>query len=186
MADDTERAVLRALGSPVRQSILDRLARGRATSADLARELDSNTGVTSYHLRKLAKVGLVELDEERGRSRFWKRSDADVRFRDPHQSVDRRAARSVVDARLSGLATAVEAYVDRTDLEPEWREAALFSQSSLELRADELADFAQAYLTLLRRWSRRRPTGRARARAVRLELFAFPHDHDHDQEQERQ
>jgi DNA-binding transcriptional ArsR family regulator len=176
--DETEAAVLRALGNPVRRAILDRLAQGRATGAVLARELGSNTGVTSYHLRELAKVGLVELDETQGRSLFWRLGEADVRFRDPHESVDRAAAQAVVDERLSGLATAVDVYLQRPDLEPEWREAALFSQSTLELTLDELAEFAAAYLELLRRWSSPRATRRTEARAVRLELFAFPVDHE--------
>jgi DNA-binding transcriptional ArsR family regulator len=179
--DDTEAAVLRVLGNPVRRAILDRLAHGRSTSAELARELRSNTGVTSYHLRELAKVGLVELDETKGRSRFWRLADADVRFRDPHQSIDGAAAQAVVDERLSRLSTAVDAYLSRTDLEPEWRETALFSESFLELTVAELAEFTAAYLKLLHRWSSHRPTGRSGARTVHLELFAFPHD----QEQER-
>jgi hypothetical protein len=78
------------------------------------------------------------------------------------------------------LATAVDVYLQRPDLEPEWREAALFSQSTLELTPDELAEFAAAYLELLRRWSSPRPTRRTEARAVRLELFAFPVDHEQE------
>ena len=175
-----EAAVLRALSNPVRHAILDRLGRGRATGTNLARELDSNTGVMSYHLRELAKAGLVELEETRGRAQFWRLSAVDVRFRDPHQSADPEAAQSTIDARLSGLATAVDHYVARTDLEPAWREAALFSHSSLELTAVELAEFTSAYLGLLSRWSSRRSTGRSGARAVRLDLAAFPHDHGQD------
>jgi DNA-binding transcriptional ArsR family regulator len=174
-----EAAILRALGNPVRRAILDRLGSRRLTGAGLARELDSNTGVMSYHLRALAKAGLVELDETRGRAQFWRLTNVDIRFRDPRQSVDPTAALSVIDARLSGLATAVDRYVERTDLEPTWREAALFSESSLELTADELAEFTRNYLKLLSRWtSRFRPTGRSGVRPVRLDLFAFPHDHD--------
>ncbi|MGH3492091.1 MAG: ArsR/SmtB family transcription factor [Sciscionella sp.] len=172
--DAPEAAVLRALGNPVRRAILDRLGHGRSTGAELARGLDSNTGVVSYHLRELAKVGLVELDETRGRAQFWRLSEVDLRFRDPRQSTDPEAAQSIVDARLSGLATAVDHYVARTDLEPAWRQAALFSESSLELTADELAAFTSSYLELLGRWSSNRPPARPGSRAVRLDLFAFP------------
>lgn len=86
----------------------------------------------------------------------------------------------MVDARLSGLATAVDRYVARTDLERAWREAALFSESSLELTADELAEFTRAYLEPLSRWSSHRSTGRPGVWAVRLDLFAFPHDRGQD------
>src|SRR5215213_7369722 len=49
----SEIAVLRALASTMRRAILDHLGQGPATSAMLARALDSNTGVMSYHLREL-------------------------------------------------------------------------------------------------------------------------------------
>ena len=82
-------------------------------------------------------------------AQFWRLGDVDLRFRDPRQSADPEAAQSIVDARLSGLATAVDQYLARTDVEPAWREAALFSESALELTADELAAFTRAYLDLL-------------------------------------
>jgi hypothetical protein len=75
----------------------------------------------------------------------------------------------VVDERLSGVATAVDVYVSRGDLGREWREASLFSRSSIELTAAEPAE-------LLRRWASHRPTGRSRAFAVRVDPFEFAHD----------
>src|SRR4029453_9584821 len=39
---------------------------GPATATALARSLDTNTGATSYHLRKLASVGLAGEAEEGG------------------------------------------------------------------------------------------------------------------------
>jgi DNA-binding transcriptional ArsR family regulator len=180
--DAAETAVLRALGSPVRQAILDRLARGASTGAELARALDSNTGVMSYHLRELASAGLVERDETRGRAQFWRLARTDVRFGDPGRSTDPKAARSVIDARLGSLAAAVERYLGRDDLDDRWRDAALFSQSALQLTVDELAAFATAYLKLLRRSSgERSPAGQSGApppRPVRINLFAFPDDPD--------
>jgi DNA-binding transcriptional ArsR family regulator len=162
----------------MRRAIVDHLGRGPATSAILARALDSNTGVMSYHLRELAKAGLIERDMSRGRERFWRLASRDLRFRDPQDSDDADTARAVIDARLAGLATSVDGYLYRDDLEPAWREAALFSQSTLILTAEELAEFAEAYLELVRRWSK---TAGARSaepatRAVRLALFAFPSD----------
>jgi DNA-binding transcriptional ArsR family regulator len=175
---DPEIAVLRALGSKARQAIIDHLGRGPATSAMLARGLDSNTGVMSYHLRELAKAGLIERDVSRGRAQFWRVASGEVRFRDPQDSSVPALAQSVIDLRLAGLAAAVDGYLRRDDLSPAWRHAALFSQSALTLTAEELAEFAQAYLELVRRWS---DTARARSagpetRAVRLALFAFPTD----------
>lgn len=67
-------AALRVLAHPLRSRLLAALrVYGPATSTTLARRLDTNTGATSYHLRKLAEVGLVEEDPERGsaRERWW-------------------------------------------------------------------------------------------------------------------
>jgi len=144
----------------------------------LARALDSNTGVMSYHLRELAKVGLIERDVSQGRAQFWRVAPGDVRFRDPQDSAVPALARSVIDMRLAGLAASVEGYLHRDDLSPAWRDAALFSQSALALTAAELTEFAQAYLELVRRWSETARTRSAgpETRAVRLALFAFPDD----------
>ncbi len=175
---ESETAVLRALGSKVRQRILDQLGRGPATSAMLARALDSNTGVMSYQLRELAKADLVERDVSRGRAKFWRLAPGETRFRDPQESSAPTLARSVIDLRLAGLGASVEGYLGRDDLSPAWREAALFSQSALVLTSDELAQLGEAYLDLVRTWAevaRDRTVGPG-SRAVRLALFAFPDD----------
>ncbi|MFI6459997.1 ArsR/SmtB family transcription factor [Streptomyces sp. NPDC050538] len=57
-------AALKALAQPRRQRMLQHLTlHGPATSATLARALGLNTGSTSYHLRELARYGLVEETE---------------------------------------------------------------------------------------------------------------------------
>src|SRR5215207_6642882 len=66
---------LRALAHPLRSRLLGALRfHGPATSTALAARLGTNSGATSYHLRQLAEVGLVEDDEERsnGRDRWWR------------------------------------------------------------------------------------------------------------------
>ena len=173
-----EIVVLRALASQVRQDVLDHLDTGPATSAMLARALESNTGVMSYHLRELAKAGLIERDVSRGRSRFWRLASVDVRFSDPQDSAAPAMAQSVIDMRLAGLGTSVNAYLRRDDLDPAWRDSALFSQAAITLTAAELAEFAEAYLQLVQRWSKSstRAAADTEIRAVHLALFAFPAD----------
>jgi DNA-binding transcriptional ArsR family regulator len=58
---------------PLRTRLLGRLRTGGpATATTLARDLDTNSGATSYHLRRLAEVDLVtELPDGRGRERWW-------------------------------------------------------------------------------------------------------------------
>src|SRR6478735_12597025 len=68
--------ILRAISHPVRNRILTELtASGSMRAADLARELDIPANQASFHLRQLAKYGLVEEDPEAARDkrdRVWR------------------------------------------------------------------------------------------------------------------
>ena len=70
-------AELRALAHPLRLRMLGLLREGPATASRLGRALGESSGATSYHLRVLASVGMVEEDVERGnaRERWWRRPD---------------------------------------------------------------------------------------------------------------
>ena len=66
---------LRALAHPLRLRLLGALRLyGPATATELARRLDTNSGQTSYHLRQLAGVGLIEDDPDHStaRDRYWR------------------------------------------------------------------------------------------------------------------
>jgi DNA-binding transcriptional ArsR family regulator len=64
---------LLVLAHPLRARLLSELRlHGASTATTLAARLATNTGATSYHLRKLAEVGLVEeTGQGRGKQRFW-------------------------------------------------------------------------------------------------------------------
>jgi DNA-binding transcriptional ArsR family regulator len=67
-------ARVRAAAHPLRLRLLEVLREGPATASRLARRLGESSGATSYHLRVLAKHGLIEEDERRGgRERWWRR-----------------------------------------------------------------------------------------------------------------
>jgi DNA-binding transcriptional ArsR family regulator len=71
----TDPAALEALAHPLRNRLLGLLRTdGPATASGLAQRVGESSGVTSYHLRKLAEVGFVEEDTERGtrRERWWR------------------------------------------------------------------------------------------------------------------
>lgn len=67
-------AAFKALAHPLRMHMFHRLEKGPATATMLAEELNESTGSTSYHLRQLARHGLIEQDPDRGtaRERWWK------------------------------------------------------------------------------------------------------------------
>jgi DNA-binding transcriptional ArsR family regulator len=67
---------VKVLAHPLRSRVLSRLRTGGpATATDLAAALSTNTGATSYHLRKLESVGLVtDTGEGEGKRRLWRAS----------------------------------------------------------------------------------------------------------------
>ncbi len=69
-------AGLRTLAHPLRSRLLTQLRlAGPATATGLADALETNSGATSYHLRRLAEVGLItETGTGRGRERVWRAS----------------------------------------------------------------------------------------------------------------
>lgn len=64
---------LRVLAHPLRSRLLSQLRlHGSATATELADRLETNTGATSYHLRKLESVGLVsDTGTGAGKRRVW-------------------------------------------------------------------------------------------------------------------
>jgi DNA-binding transcriptional ArsR family regulator len=65
---------VKVLAHPLRSRVLSRLrTAGPATATDLAAALSTNTGATSYHLRKLESVGLVtDTGNGEGKRRLWR------------------------------------------------------------------------------------------------------------------
>lgn len=70
---DLSPAAVRALTHPLRSRLLTTLReQGGATATELARDLGTNTGATSYHLRQLEKAGLViDTGDGDGKRRLW-------------------------------------------------------------------------------------------------------------------
>nr|WP_055505282.1 winged helix-turn-helix domain-containing protein [Nonomuraea pusilla] len=67
--------LLKVVAHPLRVRLLGRLrAQGPATASELGRAVGESSGLTSYHLRELAKHGFIEEDPEQrdGRERRWR------------------------------------------------------------------------------------------------------------------
>ncbi|HYO19125.1 MAG TPA: helix-turn-helix domain-containing protein, partial [Dermatophilaceae bacterium] len=75
LPEDTrsDAAAVRTLAHPLRSRLFGALRRGGpGTATSLAAQLGTNSGATSYHLRKLAEVGLVvDAPGRTGRERHW-------------------------------------------------------------------------------------------------------------------
>src|SRR5450759_5650322 len=88
-----DRSALAMLAHPLRSRLLDELRlSGPATATTLAAVLHTNSGATSYHLRKLAQAALVvDSGQGRGRQRLWN-ANTEIRPRDEDPGDDADAA----------------------------------------------------------------------------------------------
>ncbi|MDP9443144.1 MAG: helix-turn-helix domain-containing protein [Actinomycetota bacterium] len=130
-------AQLRALAHPLRARLLSALrAYGPATATGLARRLQTNTGATSYHLRRLGAVGLIEEDRARstGRERCWRAAHDVTSWSERNFDADpddRAAADWLLGHHVRLTSRWLHDWVEtRRDWPPEWRDAA--DQSDLE------------------------------------------------------
>ena len=144
---------MRALAHPTRLTLLELLAReGSLTATQASALLGESSASASYHLRQLAKYGFVEhAGQGPGRERPWRPAARGQRWSDVSPDPQTAAAAKVLSRVL--LEREFDAAIDWVegayDLPPEWRDAALGSQSILYMTLDELRDFASRYQALL-------------------------------------
>ena len=169
---------LKALAHPRRQAVLRHLElHGPATSAELARALDLNTGATSYHLRELARYGFVTEAPERahGRERWWRAVRADLRF--PRRSSQDPQVRETVDE-MNRLAFEADlelfAESQRHAGDGAWADALPYSRGSIQVTPEEMHRFFEEYIALLNRYKRADGEAPPGARTVLTRFLAFP------------
>jgi DNA-binding transcriptional ArsR family regulator len=172
---------IRVLAQPLRTRLLTALRTGGpATATALAKVLGTNTGATSYHLRRLASVGLVEeTDDGRGRERWWRASTPSHGWteRDVAGDPDAEAASDWLRRHyLRSFVQRYEHWLDRSgDESLDWRDAAEFGDAEMRLSPDDLRAFQAELLELLERYQRHYPE-RPDARRVAFYYHAFPVD----------
>ena len=121
-------AALRALAHPLRSRMLSQLRlHGPATATELADVLDTNTGATSYHLRRLEEVGLVtDTGTGAGKRRVWQASSRGHDWEPSDFAGDPEAEASLAWLARhyhSTLTERVERWADRSPAwPPEWRD----------------------------------------------------------------
>jgi DNA-binding transcriptional ArsR family regulator len=171
---------LRVLAHPLRSRLLTALRTGGpATATTLARALDTNTGATSYHLRKLASVGLVEeTDDGRGRERWWRPSTQSHGWTERDIAGDPEAEAASDWLRrhyLHSFVERYEAWLDESERWPlDWRAAAESGDTALRVTPAQLAAFETELLALLDRYRDPSP-GDAGARTVEVFYHTVPH-----------
>src|SRR5579875_3810365 len=166
---------LRALAHPLRLALLDRLmAFGEQTAAQCAEVVGSTASNCSYHLRALARVGLVERGESGdGRERPWRSCATGLEF-EPAPDTLVRTVDALTLAREEELTR--RALAAHGELAPEWQAAETNHSYGLRLSADELAQLVSEIDQLVRPYiGLTRGPAPAGAEVVHLRLLAFRH-----------
>lgn len=174
-------AQLRVLAHPLRSRLLGALRLyGPDTSTGLARRLETNSGATSYHLRKLAEVGLVEEDAERGvrRERFWKAAHELTTWVES-EFTDDPDDRSAADWLLGQHALIKAGWIgdwiaSRHNWSPEWRNAADNSDYELRLTPGQLAELRDELHEVINRFLAIENDSDSDIQRIIVALDAFP------------
>jgi DNA-binding transcriptional ArsR family regulator len=178
----TDPRALRALAHPLRLALLDRLmAFGEQTAAQCAEAVGSTASNCSYHLRALARVGLVERGESPdGRERPWRSSATGLEFgpmdREGSES-SAGVARAVDELALARDEELTRRAVARHDEQPpEWRTAEVHNSYALRLTAAELEQLVSEIDRLIRPYiGLTRGDAPEAAEVAYLRLLAFRH-----------
>ena len=175
-----ERAI-RVLAHPLRSRLLSRLRTdGPATATELAGELATNTGATSYHLRALEAVGLVtDTGEGAGKRRLWRATTQYHSWTNSDFAGDddtRTALDWLQRNYIRQFAERAEHWLDAVDAWPaEWVDALGLSDAFVTVTPEQLVQLNRELDTLIARY---RTLGEddPRARRVHLSLYANPAD----------
>lgn len=181
-------SVLRVLSHPLRLSLLEHLATlGEATATELAERVDESPANCSWHLRQLAKYGLIEeASGGTGRQRPWRwinQSIGVAQESDDDTPELSRAREGLLDVMLGREVDAFRTWRANEQLAPpEWSEASFASESLHWMTAEELAAFkadinAAVEHHIMSRIDRADPDRRPPdSRAVRFVAWSFPAD----------
>jgi DNA-binding transcriptional ArsR family regulator len=173
-------SALRALGHPTRLTILRHLQlEGPATATECAAVVGESPSSCSYHLRTLGAHGFVEEQESSdGRKRVWGATVSGFEFSPSGESADHAAAAALLRAAMLEIDDRlVHDYLTHEDeLEPQWRDAAFFSNSTVLVAPDELEALGEEIAALLARYGRsareQAPSG---GRLAHVLFYGVPH-----------
>jgi DNA-binding transcriptional ArsR family regulator len=150
----TDVELMTALAHPLRGELLRHLlAHGPHTASECADAVGSTASNCSWHLRQLARFGLVEaVDGADGRQRPWRATIVGLDLGEPAQDDTMRTAQlAVLGSDLRQDQQLTQRFLDRTEeVPPEWRDAGALDSYSLTVTPEELTELAAKVDALLR------------------------------------
>jgi len=138
--------VMRALAHPARFAIVEHLMSGDPrTATECAEVVGLTPSATSYHLRALARIGLIEEAPSRGdgRERVWQSRVSGVNLAaDTDDDPETLAAeRDLVTMLLGREEVQIREWLARFAHEPRaWRDATAIAEARLLMTAEELTE----------------------------------------------
>ncbi len=158
----TDVRALRALANPIRYRLLGHLmALGAQTASECAAAVGASPSNCSYHLRELARFGLVERSPaaagEDGRDRPWRPSATGLRYgRSDDEGatpIEAAMSRQLAHAGIEHNAELAHRAADAHDGQPvAWRVAETMATYGLLVTAAELATITAAIDAVVRPW----------------------------------
>jgi DNA-binding transcriptional ArsR family regulator len=155
--DDAVR--IRALSHPARLAIIEHLDDGvTATATELAAIVGLSPSATSYHLRELARGGLIREAEGRGdgRERVWQGVADGFRYDSDDLGDDKRDdAYGLLGALMAWQDTQAQRfYAAMPGLPLDWQDASNFFGARIVVTPAELRDLSAQIRTLIERYAR--------------------------------
>jgi len=179
----TDPRALRAYAHPTRLALVGLLRReGPKTATQAAEAIGESVASCSFHLRQLAKYGLIEeVEGQHGRSKPWRATAMFTTWYGDSDDPETQAATTALDrVILDQYRQAALAWLDRREADPPaWRRASGFSDYLLHLTAPELRRLSDQLDELVADYLPRlsdpatRPKG---SRPVKVIALAFPTD----------
>ncbi|MBW9214919.1 winged helix-turn-helix domain-containing protein [Mumia sp. zg.B53] len=172
-------AALAALAVPARFAILSHLlAAGPRTASQCAKVVGESPSNCSWHLRELAKVGLVEpsdLAHSDGRAKLWQATAAGFDLSGGDEPAERVALTALAVVAAEHVDRAYGRYLARQDELPEdWTEVSGANEYALDLTPAELEKLLEAVDALVRPYVRPiRKDAPANSEVVHVTLRAF-------------
>lgn len=159
-------AALRALAHPLRFQLVELLIEhGPSTASELGRLVDESSGLTSYHLRELAKHELIEEAHELGsaRDRYWQPVEGGYTlegFDMLQQDTTREDAQFLLDEVVRARIERVQRWHRQApQWGQQWTNATAEVTSRMRLSREELAEMTAELVAVIDRF-RERQLGR--------------------------
>jgi len=173
---------VKVLAHPLRSRLLSTLRRGGpATATTLATTLSTNSGATSYHLRKLESVGLVaDTGEGAGKQRLWRAATSSHSWERTELAQDEDAATALGWLERDYLrlfSNDFGHWLDVAEAWPgEWQDAAGMGDTWVTVNPEQLQNLRRELHEVIERYRDAEPA--PDARRVTFWQAAYPLDPD--------